>query len=151
MDGTVAERALVFLLRLGGVVLLLAWLAVFLPTDWMAECHRWLGLGAFPRAPLTEYLTRSISGLYAIHGGMLLVLSSNVRRYQPIIRYVACTTAVFGLVLLGVDWRARLPLYWTVGEGPPLAALGVVLWSLTRALPQAAASGRERFEPDAAA
>src|SRR5215470_14742014 len=59
------DRLLVVLLRLFGGITCLALLATLLPTQWMAAAHAWLGLGPFPRAPLTEYLTRSIAGLYA--------------------------------------------------------------------------------------
>src|SRR5262249_61889667 len=66
------ERALALLLRLEGAVLLLALPFVFLPTAWMAAAHVWLGLGPFPDSPLTEYLTRSLSGLYALWGPLYL-------------------------------------------------------------------------------
>ena len=44
------ERAVVFLLRLSGSVTLLAFLAIFLPVEWMIEMHRKLGLGTFPES-----------------------------------------------------------------------------------------------------
>ena len=64
------ERLLVLLLRFAGVVLLLAYGAVFLPAVWMAATHRWLELGDFPAFPIVDYLTRSISILYGIKGGL---------------------------------------------------------------------------------
>ena len=45
-------------LRLAGGILLLAFLAVFLPRGWMAAIHEWLGLGVFPQVPIVDYLTR---------------------------------------------------------------------------------------------
>jgi hypothetical protein len=45
------HRILVALLRLAGGVTATAFLAMFLPVEWMADTHRWLGLGEFPRAP----------------------------------------------------------------------------------------------------
>ena len=59
---------LVFLLRLAGSVTASAFLAIFLPVEWMASTHRWLGLGEFPRAPVVDYLARSIAALYGFHG-----------------------------------------------------------------------------------
>ncbi len=75
------ERTLVLLLYVSGGVMLLAVFAIFLPTEWMATTHRWLGLGEFPASPLVDYLTRSISALYAIYGGLLVLLARDVRRF----------------------------------------------------------------------
>ncbi len=69
-NGTRADKALVFLLRLVGVSSLLALAAVFMPVSWMVATHRWLGLGEMPVTPVVEYLARSLSACYA-----LLVLS----------------------------------------------------------------------------
>ena len=51
------------LLRLGGCLLLTAFVAVLLPVSWMAATHEWLGLGEFPRAPVVDYLARSVAAL----------------------------------------------------------------------------------------
>ena len=61
------EKALVFLLRICGAIMLSAFATLFLPVDWMAATHRWLGLGEFPESPLVDYLARSI---LAAHGPM---------------------------------------------------------------------------------
>ena len=80
-----SERILIWLLRLSGTVMLLAFAAILMPTDWMAANHRRLGLGPFPESALVEYLTRSISALYGIHGGLYLVVSIRVKRYADVI------------------------------------------------------------------
>ena len=130
------ERLLIFLLRFQGVVLLLAFGAVLLPTGWMASIHEWLGLGSFPAAPLTEYLTRSVSLLYGIHGGLLLVLAGNVRRYRSPLKYMIVMGVVFGLTMTVIDWRAPVPLYWTLGEGPLILLFSIVLLYLVRFVPR---------------
>ena len=58
------ERLLVVLLRIGGVVTSAAFLAVFLPVEWMAATHQWLGLGEFPRAPVVDYLAHEVAVMY---------------------------------------------------------------------------------------
>lgn len=124
-----AERALAWLLRAIGGVTVLAVLAALLPTDWMAATHAWLGLGRFPRAPIVEYLTRSISLLYTLHGGVFLVASTDVRRYAPLITYLGIANAAGGVVLLAIDAFAAMPWYWTAAEGPLIiAASAAVLW-----------------------
>ena len=74
-----SERWLVYVLRFGGALLGCAFFAIFLPDDVMASIHRALGLGDYPEAPLTAYLTRTASALYAFHGGLLLALSNSSR------------------------------------------------------------------------
>lgn len=135
------ERILVVVLRVGGILTGSAVFAVFLPTAWMAEIHRAIGLGEFPDTPLVQYLTRTLSGLYALHGGMLLVMSAGVRRYRPLLVYFGLATAAFGLIAWGVDVTAGLPRWWVVGEGPPVLAIGLAIAWLARGLPVRAAEG----------
>jgi hypothetical protein len=131
-----AERGLAIVLRLGGSVLLLAFGAALLPTSWMTATHGWLAMGQFPSSPLVDYLTRSIALLYGIKGGLYWVLATDVRRNAVVIRYVAWTTTAFGLLVLFVDFRAGLPLFWRLGEGPSVASMGIVLlWLLRRVRP----------------
>jgi len=129
-----SERALQILLRIGGVTMLLAFFTIFLPVRWMAVTHEWLGLGEFPESPLVDYLTRSVSLLYASNGGLLLVASFDVRRYRPVLVYLGIATAVGGLILLRFDLRAGLPAYWTLWEGPSVAVIGcLMVWLALRA------------------
>jgi len=127
-----AERALVALLRLGGVLTGLAILAVFLPTEWMAATHHRLGLGAYPAAPITDYLARSLSAFYAAHGALLFLAASDVRRLRPLVAYVGWFGALFGALLLGIDLHAGLPTWWVAMEGPWVLAIGVVILALER-------------------
>lgn len=123
------ERALILLLRLTGGLLVIAFFAVFLPTEWMARTHEWLGLGEFPRTSLVDYLTRSASALYCIHGGLMIVLSRDVRRFAPVVVYVAVAGIAFGATMIAIDLHASMPLYWIVGEGPSIVLVGLVtLW-----------------------
>ena len=120
-----AESLLVLLLRFGGALLSMAFGAMFLPTSWMSATHAWLGLGEFPAVPLTEYLTRSISGLYGFHGVLLFIVASDPGRYERIVLYLGVMNIVFGLMLLAIDLHAGLPALWTMFEGPPLVGVGL--------------------------
>ena len=133
---TASERWLVILLRIAGPIMVLAFGAVFLPTEWMAASHRRLGLGEFPVSPLVDYLTRSISALYAIHGGLYLVIARDVRRYAGVLAYVVATNVAFGVLMVAIDLKAGLPWYWILGEGPPIVAFGAVLAALLRTVPK---------------
>lgn len=125
------ERILIWLLRIGGVIMLTAMRAVVMPYAWMNVIHQQAGLGELPHAPIVGYLARSISALYALHGALLVFPASDVRRYLPFVRFLP--GAVFGAVMLGIDWLVGTPIPWTVGKGPYVIAVsGVTLWLIGR-------------------
>ena len=127
-----AERWLVILLRLAGAITVTAFLAMLLPVDWMASTHRWLGLGEFPRRAVVEYLARSIAALYGFHGVLLFVVARDPIRYRAVIWFIAAMNVSFGLMLIAIDAAAGMPSYWTLGEGPPIIAFGLVMAGLNR-------------------
>jgi hypothetical protein len=130
------EKLLILLLRLSAIVLLLAFPMILLPVEWMAVTHRWLGLGEFPASPLVDYLTRSISFLYGFHGGLLLLIASDVRRYRGLLVYVIAMGFAFGAAIIPIDLHAGLPLRWTLGEGPLIIITALVMGILLRAVPR---------------
>lgn len=134
MLGTSNERLLIFLLRLGAVLTGSAIFAVFLPAETMAAIHERLGLGDFPDTALTSYLTRSLSAMYAFHGALLFILSTDVRRYRTAIIFLGWSTAALGAAMLGIDLHAPMPLWWTLAEGPWVIAIGAFLATLARRL-----------------
>jgi hypothetical protein len=127
-------KLLVLLLRIGGVVTVTAFFAVFLPVEWMAATHQWLGMGEFPRAPVVDYLARSIAMLYGFHGVLLLLVARDPVKYRAIVWYFAVLNIVFGLALVVIDARAGMPAFWTIGEGPPIVVFGVLVGVLNRSL-----------------
>ena len=93
----------------------------------MESIHRQLGMGALPAPPLTDYLARSTSFLYAIHGALLLLISTDVRRYRPLVLLFGWSDVLFGATMLWFDLRLGMPLWWSLAEGPGLVAIGVVV------------------------
>ena len=98
----------------------------------MASTHERLGLGEFPRAPVVDYLARSIAALSGFHGVLLLLISADPIRYRAIVSYVAVMNITFGLMLIAIDIHAGMPSWWTIGEGPPIVAFGIVVAALNR-------------------
>ncbi|MCH8805859.1 MAG: hypothetical protein IH986_07205 [Planctomycetes bacterium] len=142
------EKCLVLLLRVLGCTVCLAFFAMFLPLGWMAAIHARLGLGTFPDGPIVEYLTRSLAAMYAIHGGVVLLAATDVRRYAGLIVYLAVAGVLFGIAILVIDIVSGMPAYWTVGEGPPILVIGaVILWLLRKTL---AADGSRSPAPSSA-
>lgn len=121
------------LLRCEAVVLFSAAAAVVLPSSWMAAIHAWLGMGELPQVPLVEYLTRSVSALYALCGAVFWYLSKDVRRYADLIRFLAWLKLISGLSRIVLDAAVGLPLFWMVGEGPVVVGLSLAtLYCLRR-------------------
>ena len=130
------EKILVFLLRLSGGITLLAFFAIFIPVDFMESTHYKLGLGEFPRAPVVDYLTRSVAALYAFFGGLSLLVSTDIRRYRRIVVYIAAMNLLFGAGVTAIDYHAGMPLYWTLSEGLPVIALGLLMFYLLSSVPR---------------
>jgi hypothetical protein len=111
--------------------------AVVMPYDWMNAIHQKQGLGELPHVPIVGYLTRSISALYALQGALLVFVANDLRRYLPVVRFLALAGAVFGAMMLAIDWGVGMPLPWTIGEGPWVILLsGVILWLAGRLPPE---------------
>ena len=127
-------RILTVFLRLFGGVTVLAFLAMLLPVEWMAATHRWLGLGEFPRAPIVDYLTRSVSSLYGFHGVLVLLVSRDPIRYLTIVRYLGWMYILAGVFAIVIDLYAPLPWYWTAVEGPSTLLSGALILYLSRSL-----------------
>jgi len=123
------------LLRATAAVMLLALVALFMPRSWMAWAHEWLGLGKFPDEPIAEYLARLCSALYAAFGGLLLLTSADVWKYERAITYLALAFAGVSAGLAIASLRAGMPVSWLVAD--PLASGGfcgvtLLLQSLAR-------------------
>lgn len=109
-------RILRWLLTCCGVLTLLALPAVFLPRAMMNEFHRGLGLGELPEGPIVLYLARSLSFFYAAFGVLTLLLATDVRRYSPLITWWGLAAMTLGVLLIGIDLTAGMPIDWMLGE-----------------------------------
>ena len=133
MDGSASgQRGLVVFLRILGTVDLLAVAAILLPLEWMAKIHSWLGMGQLPEMAIISYLTRSASALYALHGAMILFISTDVRRYARLIKFLAIAALVHGVIFYLIDMIAGMPPFWIALEGPIVVATGVIVLMMQR-------------------
>ncbi len=133
---TRAETTLVWLLRILGGAMLLAVVAIFLPTGTMARINDLLELEPLHRSPLTEYLTRSLSALYALLGAQLLFLSTDLRRYRPYLVFQIWMFLVGGVFMTALDVWAGMPPSWSWTEGPPMVLISIWMLWLMRRVPQ---------------
>jgi len=132
MTGT--RWLLLLLFRLNGLFLMLAFFAIFLPVMWMETISGWLGLKDIPlhQQPITIYLARSASLLYAVHGFLTFWVSLYPKKYWDLIPVFAILHIFIGIFMLGIDLTSGMPWYWTAGEGGPIAVFGLVLLWLFR-------------------
>ena len=73
-------------------------------------------------------------GVDAVHGALVVYVSTDVRRFLPVIRFLVVVSILFGIGMLVLDCMVGLPPAWIIGEGPCLIALGVLLlWLVNRA------------------
>lgn len=126
------HQALKWVLRGLGMLDMLALAGVFMPMLWTEQVNLQVGLGALPTGPLTGYLIRTTSALYALHGAMMFWISFDVARYRPLIAFLAWAALIHGALLAGIDLTEGMPVWWTAIEGPGFALTGVVVLLLLR-------------------
>ncbi len=110
-----------------GYLSLLAFGAAVMPQKWIVEIAEELGFEPFPSAPITFYLARNLSLLYGFVGCTLLVISSDLVRYRPLVRKIAIGTVLFGILQWIVDAQSGMPIWWTAQESLFAIAGGTVI------------------------
>jgi hypothetical protein len=128
-----AERLLLILLRINAGVLLLAAPCALLPFAWMDALHRdALGLGPLQDIPITKYMARSLSLVYAMHGAVVLFVTLNWEKLRFTVPYLAALHIVQGCSIFAIGLDAGLPWWWVAVEGPSVVAFAVVVLAVYR-------------------
>ena len=123
------EKTLVVLLRFVSLFELMALPFVVIPTKWMVTIHRFLEMGEMSTEPVVVYLARSLSLFYAVHGGLTLYITFELRRYWGFLRFWGIVIVLIGFAMIWIDLDAGMPVWWTASEGPFAIAFGVaILW-----------------------
>ena len=124
------ERTLAVFLRMVGSFSLTAIFFVFVPYERMNNIHQLLGMGELPAEPVVGYLARSLSAFYAIVGGLMWVVSFDVKQHLAVIRYLGAALTIFGILILGIDIIEGMPMFWRLGEGPIVLVFGILIFML---------------------
>ncbi|MHC4462572.1 MAG: hypothetical protein ACYS6W_04535 [Planctomycetota bacterium] len=124
----VAERRLKLLLRVIGITCLPAIVAVFMPHSWLVRNVEIVEPGT-PVRVLVSYLARLLSAFYVLLGGMMVVFSTDVRRYAGPIRLVALWSlmAVVGFVIYGAPVLVKGGFGWFIWFVAGDVAFGLAL------------------------
>jgi hypothetical protein len=124
---------LLAVLRISGFGMMCALFFVFCPFSWMARINDWLGMGQeLVYTPITSYLIRTLSAMYAIIGALFVFLSFDLPRYREIIRFLGTIAIIAGIGITVLDAILHLPIMWTALEGPMTIALGAIILYLSR-------------------
>ena len=91
-------------------------------------------MGELPSEPIVGYLARSTSAFYTLVGGLLWVVSFDLRRHRLVLYFLGVAIAVFGAALLAIDLLEGMPVWWAVGEGPFNFVFGAVIFAWARKL-----------------
>jgi hypothetical protein len=129
------EQLLRLVLIASGASCAMAVLPMLMPLHWLATCHRLLGLGPMPSGPLVEYLIRSVCGLYAMLGVLMIMTGQRLPQYRPMVMCLAGLWIGFGLAIGWIDLSAGLPSWWTWSESLMTIAMGATFYVLGRKLP----------------
>ena len=124
------EKSLIIILRVSGIMLIMAFAGVIMPYDMMAKVHQQIGLGHFPQLPILDYLARSVSLFYIMHGIIVLYISFNLLRYLQFLKLLCYLGLGFGMALFIIDINAPMPANWAFGEGPIIILLNLLVYIL---------------------
>lgn len=124
------EKFLKIILRLSGTLLVLAFIAVFLPYEIMDNIHHQMGLGKLPQTPIVDYLARSVSLFYGIHGILVLYISFDIAHYAKFLKLLSLLGVMFGITIFIIDINANMPTYWSYSEGILVSLLNLLVYIL---------------------
>lgn len=124
------RRLQALVLRLVGLVEMLAFGAMLMPRAWMEFYHAWLGLGEMPSGPVFEAVMRQVSFTYGLHGVALWLIAADVERYRPLVILTAVGYLLAGLVFLLIDLLAGMPWFWVLDNAGSCLLVGVILAGL---------------------
>ena len=110
------EKLLKLILLMCGIACVCGLPGMYMPRNWMAASHESLGMGRFPDPPIAEYLARLTSGLYAVYGGLVIVMAADVRRFAPLITAQAVMNFALSASALFYAWPAGIPKWWLIGD-----------------------------------
>ena len=132
MRPELAKSVLKWLLLVLGAIAASAVVAMVMPFTWMQVGNDWLGLAPLDNTPLIQYLTRSLSAVYALFGVLAIYVAFDVRHYRKLLVLMGWLTAILGVALTAIDFTAGMPVSWSWAEGPPTVVLGVLIVWLAR-------------------
>ncbi len=125
-------RLLRFLLLMLGWAMVAAAVGMVMPWSWMTAGHQAIGLGELPAAPIVDYLIRSASALYVMHGLLCLFAARDLARRLDLAQLLGWLWLSFGVAVTIFELMAGLPWWWVVGEAIGTIGGGLAIVVLAR-------------------
>ena len=126
------QLLLKWLLRVAGIVEILAFIAVVMPRSWMEVSHEWLGMGEMPGGPIIMFMIRQASYTYGMHGISLWILSLDVNRFRPLVILNGVSLLLAGPLFFAIDYSAGMPWWWTIQDPLACGLFGAAILWLSR-------------------
>lgn len=134
-----AESWLRRLLWLFGGMGLLAIIPTAMPRRWLATAVQWAEPGTSVQL-LVEYLARALSAMCVLLGGLLCIGATDIRRYRPMIRWMAGFLLLAGsaeCLLLSLAPYPKNFVWWLlIADGGIIALFGLAVLRLLSHIPQ---------------
>src|SRR5262245_32486584 len=111
------RRLQAWVMRLVGLVEILAFTAVVMPRSWMEARYSSLGAGAMPQGPVFDTVMRQVSWTYGLHGIGMWFIAADVVRYRPLVILTGFGYLLTGPVFIAIDFIDGMPWFWIVGNG----------------------------------
>jgi hypothetical protein len=127
MNSPDRKLLLTWLLRLVGLVEILAFIAVIMPRTWMEASHAWLGLGQMPHGSVLMFLIRQASYTYGMHGVSLWVIATDVKRFRALIILNGISYLLAAPVFFTIDYSSGMPMWWALGDSMACGLVGATL------------------------
>jgi hypothetical protein len=119
-------------IRLVGVSALFAFLAAFMPAEWIVKITDELQLREFPEMPVAFYLARHLSLMYGFVGIALLYFTAHFDRFRDLVGLLAIAVMAFGGLQGLLDFQSNMPIWWTLGESISTVIGGAIMFWLHR-------------------
>ena len=126
------NNLLTWMLRLIGLLEMLAFIAVVMPRSWMEAAHVWLGLGQMAESSVLMFMIRQASYNYGMHGVFLWIIASDLKRFRRLVLLNAFSFLLAGPIFFMIDYTSGMPWWWSAMDGPSLALMGAAMLWLSR-------------------
>jgi hypothetical protein len=124
------RRLQTWVLRLVGVVEMLAFVSVVMPRAWMDAANAGLSLEKLPEGPVFDAVMRQTSFTYGLHGVGLWIIAADVARYRPLVWLTGVGYLLAGAAFVAIDLCDGLPWFWAAGNGGSCLLIGALVLGL---------------------
>ena len=117
-------------LRFVAIVQMFTFAVVFMPVEWIAGWHAWLGAGIMPDDAVLRYVIRGAAYVQGGIGVLLWVMATDVERFRPLVIAAAAIYLAGAPAYYWIDAIAGMPRFWCLCDSASCLVVGGVLLAL---------------------